>query len=503
MTMNTKYAAFLLCGLSLTMAFAQQGPTGGGSQANQVSLSGRVGQSGAVTAQQSAVPGTTQSVDVLNSTVSVQGPYAQSVLSNQPVTGPLTMREAIQRGLDYNLGTIGQSNSTMQAHGQMRVARSSLLPNLSGSLREAVQKTSLAAEGLRSSIFPKVVGPYNYFDLRATLTQNLADMTALNNYRSAQENVKAAQMTAKDARDLVVLAVGGAYLETIAAEARVDSAKAQAESAKAVYEQTRQRREAGLNAQIDVNRNLVEYQTQLQRVTTLQNDLAKQKITLARLIGSDPSSDLVLADKVPYSPAPQVTIEDSVKTALATRADLKAADAAARSAQRTHAAAIAERLPSLSVSADYGAIGVNPAQANATYSVTGTLRIPIWLGGKTEGDIEQSKASLTQRRAELSELEGRIRSDVTNAFLDLEAATSQLQVAESNRKVSRENLDLTRQRLETGIADSVEVTQAQETVANAELDSITSLLAYNLAKLSLARALGDSESKFPQYLGLP
>jgi outer membrane protein TolC len=164
---------------------------------------------------------------------------------------------------------------------------------------------------------------------------------------------------------------------------------------------------------------------------------------------------------------------------------------------------LAERLPSLSVSADYGSIGVNPSQGSGTYNVTGTLRIPLWQGGKVEGDIEQSKAALNQRRAELSEIEGRIKTDVKSAFLDLEAATSQLQVAESNRKVSNENLDLTRQRLEAGIADSVEVTQAQETVANAELDSITSLLAFNLAKLSLARALGDSENKVSQYLGLP
>jgi outer membrane protein TolC len=413
------------------------------------------------------------------------------------------MREAIQRGLEYNLGATGQMNGIIQAHGQMRVARSSLLPNLSGSLREVLQKSSLAAQGLRVAFIPQVVGPYNYFDLRAALTQNVVDLTAMNNYRSAQENLKAAQMAAKDARDLVVLAVGGAYLQVLSAEARVASAKAQAETSKAVYEQTRQRREAGLNAQIDVNRNLVEYQTQQQRLTTLQNDLAKQKINLARIIGLDPNIDLVLADKVPYAPAPILIYEDAVRTALATRADLKAADSAARAAQRAHSAALAERLPSLSVSADYGSIGVNPSQGSGTYNVTGTLRIPLWQGGKVEGDIEQSKAALNQRRAELSEIEGRIKTDVKSAFLDLEAATSQLQVAESNRKVSNENLDLTRQRLEAGIADSVEVTQAQETVANAELDSITSLLAFNLAKLSLARALGDSENKVSQYLGLP
>jgi outer membrane protein TolC len=501
--MKLNLIAISLCALTISAAIAQQPTSSNGSQVNQVPLSGRTGQNGSVAAQQSAVPGTTQSVDTLNSTVSVQGPYAQSILSGRSIVGPLSLREAVQLGLDYNLGIVGQTNATLQAHGQMRVARSALLPNVSGSLREVLQKTNLAAQGLRTNVFPTIVGPYNYFDLRAQLTQNVLDLTALNNYRSAQENVTATKMAAKDSRDLVVLAVAGAYLEAVAAEARVDSAKAQAESAKAVYEQTKQRRDAGLNAQIDVNRDLVEYQTQQQRITTLQNDFAKQKINLARIIGLSPLSELILADKVPYVPGPTLTIEDGLKAALATRADLKEADAAARSAQRAHTAALAERIPALSVSGDYGSIGVNPAQAYGTYSVTGTLRVPIWLGGKTEGDIEQSKASLNQRRAERSEVEGRIQSDVKNAFLDLEAATSQLQVAESNRKVARENLDLTRQRLESGIADSVEVTQAQETVASSELDAITSLLSFNLAKLSLARAIGDSEAKISLYLGLP
>jgi outer membrane protein TolC len=90
-----------------------------------------------------------------------------------------------------------------------------------------------------------------------------------------------------------------------------------------------------------------------------------------------------------------------------------------------------------------------------------------------------------------------------DAFLDVESAASQLQVAESNQKVARESLELTRQRMEAGIADSVEVTQAQETVATADLDYITSLLAHNLAKLSLARALGGAEEKLPVYLSLP
>ena len=487
-----------------TALLSQQTPgSANGTQASQLPLSGRTGQNGSVTAQQSPVPGTTQSVNTLNSTVNIQGPYSQSTLNITALAGPLTLREAIQRAVTYNLGTIGQNNASLQARGQMTVARSALLPNLNGTFREVLQRTNLASQGLRVPLIPQIVGPYNYFDLRAALTQNLFDFTALRNYRSAQENLKAAEMSANDARDLVVLAVGGAYLQVIAAGAREKSARVQVKTARAVYEQTQQRQAVGLNAQIDVDRNLVEYQTQQQKLVTLQNDLAKQKINLARIIGISPDEDIALADSLPYSPAPTLSYADAVRAALTTRADLKEADFALRSAQSAHSAAIAERLPSVSVSADYGANGVNPAQSYGTYNVTGTVRVPIWQGGKTKGDIEQAQAALNQRRAERSEIEGRIESEVKSAFLDLAATEAQYRLSESNRKVSDENLALTRQRLDAGIADSVEVTRALDTSATSELDLITSLFSFNLAKLNLSRSLGDAETKVLQYLNLP
>jgi outer membrane protein TolC len=77
-----------------------------------------------------------------------------------------------------------------------------------------------------------------------------------------------------------------------------------------------------------------------------------------------------------------------------------------------------------------------------------------------------------------------------------------VRVAESNREVTGQTFVLTRQRFDAGITDSVEVTQSQEAVAGAELDYISAVFAHNLAKLSLARALGRAEERYPQYLGL-
>ncbi len=508
-------AAILLIAVVMLrgVAFAQTRPAGSqseGTRADQLPLSGRTEQSGSVTSTQSPVPGTTTSVNTINPTVQVQGPYAGSVPSTKtmPFSGKLSLREAVQRGIEYNLGTVGLAQAVRQARGQARVARSSLLPNLNGNLSETVQQTDLKAFGLRLNSpipgfsIPSVVGPFNYFDLRATLSQTLFDLTARNNYRSATETLRANELSVQDARDLVVLAVGGAYLQVIAARARVDAARAQLETANTLYRQTSQRRGVGLAAQIDVNRSQVQAQTEQQRLVSLQNDLAKQKINLARLTGLPPNDHYDTSDDVPFSAAPPLDFEGALKQAFEQRSDLKAAEAQVRAAERARAAARAERLPSVSVNADYGVIGTNPAQSHGTFSVVGTLHFPIWQGGRIEGDIVQADAALAQRRAEFEDQKARVESDVRSAYLDLEAAASQVDLSQKNLQVARENLDLTRQRFEAGVSDNLEVVQSQESVATAELDYINSVFAHNLAKISLARAIGRTAESLPQVVKL-
>jgi outer membrane protein TolC len=174
-----------------------------------------------------------------------------------------------------------------------------------------------------------------------------------------------------------------------------------------------------------------------------------------------------------------------------------------RAAERAHAAARAERYPSLGVTGDYGGIGVNLAQLQTTYAATASLKIPIWQGGRTEGDIQQSDAALAQRRAEYEDLKGQIESDVRSAYLDLQAAASQVEVAQRNVEVTKEALELTRQKVEAGVIDNVQYEQAQEAVTNAEFDYINGVFAHNVAKLSLARAMGRAADAFPEVLKTP
>jgi len=492
-------------------AFSQIGPPPSppqGGQATPLPLSGRNQQSGSVTAIQLPVPGTTTSVNTINPSIEVQGLYGGSTTSTStlPFDGKLSMRDAIERALGYNLGPVGLNEMLRQARGQDKVTRSAVLPNIAGTVTQGAQQTNLRAAGLRISPgitgfpFPTIVGPFNYIDFRARLTQTVIDLTAINNYRSSQQIVRADEFSLQDARDLTVLAVGGTYLQAIAAAARIEAARAQLETANALYKQTSEQRGVGLAAQIDVNRSQVQVLTQQQRLVSLQNDLSKQKINLARMTGLPANDQYELTDEIYFSAPPPLDLERALKLAFEQRADLKAAEAQVQAAERNRAAARAERLPSFSVNADYGATGVNPAQSHGTFSVVGTVRLPIWQGGRTEGNIDQAEAALAQRRAELSDLRGRIESDVRNAYLDLQASASQVEVAQKNVEVTQDTLTLTRQKLEEGISDNVAVVQAQDALANAHLDRINSIFAHNVAKLTLARAVGGAAENWPRFL---
>src|SRR5262249_41032010 len=155
-----------------------------------------------------------------------------------------------------------------------------------------------------------------------------------------------------------------------------------------------------------------------------------------------------------------------------------------------------------SVNADYGVIGTNPAQSHGTFSVTGTLRVPLWEGGRAGGSREQATAALNQRQAELEDLKLEVEGQIRKAYLDLEAAASQAEVSQKNVLVAKETLDLTKQRVDAGVANSVELVQSQEALSNAELDYINSVFAHNVAKISVARYVGRAAEDFPKFLSL-
>ena len=495
--------------LSIAATASAQGGGQAGTPPMLVPLTGRSLGAAVVTAQTPIAGG--MGVDSINSSVQIQGAFGGSIRNPAlpPLAGALSLRDAIARGLEYNLGARNVGQVVTQARGQRTVARSALLPNIVSDLTLTRQQVNLAALGVQFSspipgfTFPTVVGPFNQVDLRARLSQIIFDRAASNNYRASDETVQAHERSLEDAQDLVVLAVGGAHLQAVAARARVAAARVQLETANVLYRQNEQRRAAGLVAQVDVGRSEVQVLTQQQRLISLQNDFAKQKINLARMVGLPPTDQYEIGEDIPFAAAPTVPLGDALRQARETRADLKAAEAHVRAAERARAAANAERLPSVVVNADYGAIGGSLPDARGTFSIVGKVRVPIWQGGRADGEIQQAEAAVLQRRAEFEDLSSQIEGDIRKVYLDLQAASGQIEVARRNEQVTQETLNLTRQRFDAGVSDNVEVVQAQESAAAAVLDYINAVFSHNLAKLSLARAVGMAAERLPDFLKLP
>lgn len=452
--------------------------------------------------------GTTQSTtpvgegNTLNGSVDIQGAFQGSVPSGvaTPEPLPLNLGDAVKRGLAFNLGVIGATELEHGARAVQREARARLLPDVTGTITAAAEQVSLATLGLQSAKglppgfqFGRVLGPFNFFEAGAVLSQRVFDLTALRNFRATSEIRTAAEHSVRDNRDLLVLAVGGSYLQVVAAAARVDSARAQLETARAVYAQAARQNEAGVNARIDVDRSQVELQTQRLRLISLETDLATQKLVLSRLIGLPLGQEITLTTTMEYARRREPALQDALAVAFANRADLQAADAQVRAAHQARDAAKAQNYPALAVNGTYAVAGETPAQSNGVFSVFATVDFPIWRGGRIQADLAAAEAAYAQRRAEYEDVRGRVDVEVRTAFLRLAATNEQMTVAESNRTLAQSTLRQARDRFAAGVADTVEVVQAQESVATAEQDYIASLYAYYLVKLSVARATGNTE----------
>jgi outer membrane protein TolC len=428
------------------------------------------------------------------------GGVPEGIVSPQPIT--LTVAEAMRRALDHNLGVVLAGQGIDRALGARRVALSEIRPNLTAGLTESRQVINLEAFGFPpGGPFPSIVGPFNTFDARVFFRQSLFDLSASNEARVESHNVEAARLTNRSAREAVVLVTANLYLQALASAARAESARAQLETAQALQNQALDMKQSGIVAGIDVIRAEVRLSTERQRATFAENEFQKAKLQLGRVVGLPIGQEFNLSTEIPELPMPAFTLEEALERAYKSRPDYLAALERVKAAEANRQAVVTNGLPSVQVTADYGAIGLTVASAKSTFRLSGNVSVPIFEGGRDQGRLLEADADLRARRAEADDMRADIYYDVRSAFFDLQAIGEQLQVATRARELANQELTQARDRFAAGVASNIEVVQAQESIALASEQYISALYGFQVAKGVLAESLGSAEDAVLRYLG--
>jgi outer membrane protein TolC len=444
--------------------------------------------------------GATTESSVAGQTTQLTGSVPSGPATNEVLR--LTLRDAVTQALKYNLGSIESAQNTQVARGERLLALSQLLPQISAGVSETVQQLSLATLGIkRIPGVPPVIGPFAYSFVQASATQTLFSYESIQRFRSARTAEEAAKLSYQDVLDAVTLIVGNAYLQVIADSSHADAQEAQVRIAKALYDQAVDQLQAGTAPKIDITRTEVQLHTEQYNLSVARNNFAIAKLVLGRAIGLPLGQQFELADKLPYSDINPLSLDDALRMAYQSRSDFRAALDSQKAAAQALAAARGERYPVVAMNGSYGDVGESFGHSHNVFEFQGGVSIPIFTGERIKGEITEAEATLRQRKAETENLRGQVDYDVRSTFLNLNAAKEQVDVATRNVALASENLARSKDRFTSGVTDSVEVVQAEQSLASANDQYIASLYSHNFSKLSLARALGVARTNYQQYLG--
>lgn len=422
------------------------------------------------------------------------GPAAEPAL-------PLSMKRAVDIALaaDGSPKVTLAEESIRQAEARKDQARGALLPDIESSIVDQRQTNNLSAFGFNSSAFPflppgvtfpSIVGPFSVFDARATVSQNVFDFSTIKKFRQSKINVEAAKLDFDATKNQVSDQVARAYLTALRADAALETAQANVDLSQALRTLADRQREAGTGTGLDVVRADVQLANDRQRLVVSANDRRRAGLNLLRTIGLKLDVQVALTDKLDYKAADVGTLDDALADARKTRAELKAQREREQAAGLNYSGVRAERYPSVAAQANYGAIGSNPGNASGTYLYGVSVRVPIFDGGKRDARRTESLWQFRQEQTRTHDLEQQVDLDVRLAFDSIASAATEVSTAREGVDLSDKELAQAKRRYEAGVANSLEVTDAQTRLDRARDNLINALYDYNVARIDLATATG-------------
>jgi outer membrane protein TolC len=412
----------------------------------------------------------------------------------------LTLRDAIQKALQANLSVLVANTRVEEAEGtRARRLSAALLPRVRVQSYANLQNRNLRAFGISFPGTPEVVGPFSNYDFRVYGEQNLVDLQSYRGWKASERALDAGKMDYQDARDLIIRAIAGLYLNAQSAAARVDAAQSRVTASDVLYKLAKDRHDAGTATGVDVLRSQVQLANDKQALLVARNQYKQSLLALARNIGMSPSTPLELAERLLYQPLTQPQAESLVPSALLARPDYLSLASQRQGLVEQQRANHARSLPKLSINGNYGGLGRSIGSVQGTGIIQGQIDFTVFDRDRN-GEAQELDSRVKRIDAQIADLHRGVEEDIREALLNLESAAEQVAVAKDGQDLAERELELAQDRFQSGTTNNVEVVTAQDELARAQENYILAVSSHADAKFALARALGDTEKNIGQYL---
>ena len=423
-------------------------------------------------------------------------PQAQALPANSPNQVRLTLDQAVALALKQNPTAQIAILTAAQSEQDKNIARADLLPQASARISDEAQKINLRAQFGGVPAFPglpKTLGPFQLFSAGPSVSAPVFDLTLWRRFQAARNTAGASKANSLATREQVILLVVSQYIGTLRAVANVEASQSRVELAQALYDQAADLQKEGVGTGIDTLRANVELQNEKQRLLEAQNDRETSLYGLSRLLNLDPREKIELADSLSFFETPQPEIEASIEEAMANRQEWKALASQIQAAENQKKAAQASRLPNVRFDGEFSYVGNSGTTTLPTYTYEASVNLPLFTGGRIRAEVVSSDLEIRKLEEQRADLRNQIALDVKTALLNLDSARSEVQVANLGVQLSKEEVDQARDRFKAGVANNIEVVQAQDSLSRANDNQIAALYRFNQARADLARSIGQME----------
>jgi outer membrane protein TolC len=379
-----------------------------------------------------------------------------------------------------------------EAQARSLVTRSAYQPQLGIVVGNTYQTSNMEGIGLLIPGFPERLGPYRVFNARPQLTAPVFDLELLSGIHAARERVVESKYDAETTRQSTLLAVLELDINLFQAESRMAAADARLRTAQAVHRQAEQSEAAGSASKLDLARTAQQVFAERANLVQATRDRDVVRAMLLETIGLEQDATFQFEAPELANFAERMRSVEAIRNgAFEERAELNALEARRRAAQFDCEGAQRERLPKLAFSGDYGVLGQGPDRSLSTYTVGGSLTIPLFTGGRIRANIDAAQSRVAQAEAELRKTRLQVSEEVERAATESDASRETLSAASSATAEARKALELSRLRFRAGIATSVDVATAESALAQSEDFEIRTRYDWYLAEARLARAEGN------------